>query len=33
MKIINERLWDLINSIDYNRPGNRYRFAAQEDTV
>ena len=30
MKIINEKLWDLINSIDYNRPGNRYRFAAYD---
>lgn len=28
MKIINEKLWNQINSINYNRAGNRYRFAA-----
>lgn len=30
MKIINEKLWDIISHIDYNRPGNRYRFAAYD---
>ena len=30
MKIINEKLWDQINNINYNRAGNRYRFAAYD---
>lgn len=29
-KIINAKLWERISSIEYNRPGNRYRFAAYD---
>nr|DAP05320.1 MAG TPA: hypothetical protein [Caudoviricetes sp.] len=33
MKIINEKLWDLINSIDYNRPGNRKRIGRKRGRI